>query len=181
MGDGGLALLGKRFVARGAFLSLERRYHLGHGRAWTARDIVLHPGSVAVVPWDGQRVHLLRQYRTAAGEALLELPAGKRDVPGEDAAAAAARECAEETGLRPRRLTLLHRAYLSPGFTDEMIWVFLAEGLDRVGASPQGLEERAATTVAFGLDAALEAAANGEIHDAKTILGLYALARHLGR
>ena len=181
MGPGAFPLLGRRFVARGAFLTLERSYHLGDGGKWTARDIVRHPGSVAVIPWDGTEVHLMRQYRAAVGAPLLELPAGKRDVPGEDPAETARRECVEEVGLLPRRLTLLHQAYTSPGFTDELTWVFLAEDLLPVAAAPQGLEETAATTVALSLDAALAALAAGEIRDAKTILGLYALARHLGR
>ena len=115
MGRGGFPLLGRRFVARGAFITLERCYHLGDGAAWTARDIVRHPGSVAVIPWDGRQVHLMRQYRAAVGAPLLELPAGKRDVPGEDPAETARRECVEEVGLLPGRLTLLHEAYTSPG------------------------------------------------------------------
>jgi ADP-ribose pyrophosphatase len=181
VGPGAFPLLGRRFVARGAFITLERSYHLGEGAKWTARDIVRHPGSVAVIPWDGREVHLMRQYRAAVGTPLLELPAGKRDVPGEDPTETARRECVEEVGLLPRRLTLLHQAYTSPGFTDELTWVFLAEDLLPVPASPQGIEEAAATTVAMSLDAALAALAAGEIRDAKTVLGLYALARHLGR
>lgn len=181
MAEPAFPLFGRRFVGRGAFLTLERRYHLGPEARWTARDVVRHPGSVALVPWDGEAVHLMRQYRSAVGEAVLELPAGKRDVPGEDPAATAERECAEELGLRPGRLTLLHRAYLSPGFTDEMIWIFLAEDLEAVPAAPQGLEEQAATPVALPLEAALAAVAGGEICDAKTILGLDSLARRLGR
>lgn len=174
-------MLGRRLVGRGAFLTMERNYHLGAGEAWTARDVVRHPGSVAVIPWDGRHVHLLRQYRAAVGAPLLELPAGKRDVPGEDPADTARRECVEEVGLRPGRLTLLHQAYTSPGFTDELTWVFLAEDLEAVPPDPQGIEEIAATTVPFSLEAALAALAEGGIRDAKTILGLYALARHLGR
>ena len=180
-GDGGFPLLGRRFVARGAFISLERSYHLGDGTRWTARDIVHHPGSVAVIPWDGRRLHLVRQYRAAVGSPLLELPAGKRDVPGEDPATTACRECVEEVGLLPGRVTLLHEAFTSPGFTDEMTHVFLAEDLERVPADPQGIEEAAATTEALTLEEALAAVTAGEIRDAKTILGIYALARRVLR
>jgi len=177
----GFPLLGRRFVARGAFITLERCYHLGDGTAWTARDIVRHPGSVAVIPWDGTEVHLMRQHRAALGGPLLELPAGKRDIPGEDPAETARRECVEEVGLLPGRLTLLHQAYTSPGFTDELTWVYLAEDLTRVPAAPQGIEEEAAATVSLTLEAALGALAAGAVRDAKTILGLYALARRVGR
>jgi 8-oxo-dGTP pyrophosphatase MutT (NUDIX family) len=181
VGQGGFPLFGRRFVARGAFITLERSYHLGEGSGWTARDIVRHPGSVAVIPWDGRHVHLVRQFRAAVGAELLELPAGKRDVPGEDPAETARRECVEEMGLLPQHLTLLHEAYTSPGFTDELTWVFLAEGLVPVAAAPQGIEEAAATTVSLTLEEALAAVAEGEIRDAKTILGLYALAGHVRR
>ena len=181
MPDTAFPLLGRRYLARGAFLDLERSYHLGRGTGWTARDVVHHPGSVAVVPWDGRHLHLLRQYRAAVQGPLLELPAGKRDVAGEDPAETARRECIEEMGLHPARVSLLHRAYTSPGFTDELTWIFLAEDLEEVPSDPQGLEEMAATRVAFTLEEALEAVAAGEIHDAKTIVGVYALARRLGR
>jgi 8-oxo-dGTP pyrophosphatase MutT (NUDIX family) len=179
--ESGFPLLGRRFVARGAFLSLERRYHLGPGATWTPRDIVHHPGSVAIIPWDGREVHLVRQYRAAVGAPLLELPAGKCDVPGEDPAETARRECVEEIGLLPRRLTLLHEAFTSPGFTDELARIFLAEDLEPVPAAPQGIEEAAATVVSLSLEAALEALSDGTIRDAKTILGIYALAEHLRR
>jgi len=181
VGRDGFPLLGRRFVARGAFITLERAYHLGDGSGWTVRDIVRHPGSVAVIPWDGGRVYLVRQFRAAVGAELLELPAGKRDIPGEDPAETARRECVEEVGLLPQRLTLLYEAYTSPGFTDELTWVFLAEGLLPVAAAPQGIEEAAAATVSLSLEEALTALGRGEIRDAKTILGLYALAGHVRR
>lgn len=181
MDETGFPLLGRRFLGWGAFLRMERSYHLGQGGSWTARDVVRHPGSVAVIPWDGHHVHLMRQYRAAVGGPVLELPAGKRDVAGEDPEATARRECVEEVGLRPGRLRLLHQAYTSPGFTDEMTWLFLAEDLEPVAAAPQGMEEAAAVTVSLTPEAALAALADGGVQDAKTILGLYALARHLGR
>lgn len=181
MAGEGFPLLGRRFVARGAFITLERGYYLGPGMDWTARDIVRHPGSVAIIPWDGREVHLIRQHRAATGGSLLELPAGKRDVSGEDPVETARRECVEEVGLLPGRLTLLHQAYTSPGFTDELTWLYLAEELSRVPGAPQGIEEEAATTVTLDLEAALEAVSAGAIRDAKTILGLYALARRVGR
>jgi ADP-ribose pyrophosphatase len=181
VGGAGFPLLGRRFIARGSFITVERCYYLGRGVRWTVRDIVRHPGSVAVIPWDGREVHLMRQHRAPVGGPLLELPAGKRDIPGEDPAETARRECVEEVGLLPGRLTLLHQAYTSPGFTDEITWIYLAEDLSRVPAAPQGMEEEAAVTVSLSLENALAALSAGEIRDAKTILGLYALARRVGR
>lgn len=170
--------VGVRRVARVGFLTLERAYHLTPD-GWTVRDVVRHPGSVVVIPWDGERVHLLRQHRPAVGTELLELPAGKLDVPGEDPAAAARRECVEEVGLEPGRLTLLHTCFTSPGFTDERSSIYLAEELIPRSADPQGPEERAATVVSLTvgeIDAALRANA---IHDATTLVGLQALLRTL--
>jgi ADP-ribose pyrophosphatase len=174
-------LLGRRFVARGRFITLERAYYLAEGGRWTAREIVRHPGSAAVVPWDGGRVHLVRQHRAAVGGTLLELPAGKLDVRGELPEEAARRECSEELGLRPGRLVLLHVGYTSPGFTDELTWIYLGESLVAAPAAPQGLEEAAAEVVSLSLDEVAAALADGTVRDAKTILGLCSLLRRLGR
>lgn len=174
------ALVGRRRVARTRFLTVERAYYTTPD-GWVVREIVRHPGSVVVVPWDGERVHMIRQVRVAVGRPLLELPAGKLDVDGETPEAAAARECAEEIGLRPGRLTPLHTAYTSPGFTDERCMIYLAEDLAPVGSDPQGAEEAAAEHVALTLEEAAAGLADGSITDATTLIGLYALLRRLGR
>ncbi len=172
-------LLGRRRLGRGRFLTFERSYHVAGDGAWMARDQVHHPGSAVVVPWDGERVHLISQFRAPAGRVLLELPAGKLDVAGEPPEATAARECAEELGLRPGKVTLLHRCYTSPGYTDEISWVYLAEDLEEVPAQPQGIEEVASTKVAMTLEEIARAFETGTIEDAKTILGIYALRSRL--
>ena len=179
-GDPGFALVGRRQVVRTRFLTVERAYY-STPDGWVVREIVRHPGSVVVVPWDGERVHMIRQMRVAVGEPLLELPAGKLDVGGEAPEAAAARECAEEIGLRPGRLTLLHTAHTSPGFTDERSLIYLAEDLAQTARDPQGAEEVAAERVALTPDEAAARIADGSITDATTLIGLYALLRRLGR
>lgn len=168
-------------MARGRFIALERAYYLADGARWTAREVIRHPGSAAVVPWDGRRVHLVRQHRAAVGGTLLELPAGKLDVPGEPPEHTARRECVEELGLRPGRLTLLHVGYTSPGFTDELTWIYLGEDLAVAPASPQGPEEAAAEVVTLSLDEVASALEDGVVRDAKTTLGLCSLLRRLGR
>jgi ADP-ribose pyrophosphatase len=175
------SLLGKRFVARGRFIALERSYYLADGGRWTARDVVRHPGSAAVVLWDGSRVHLVRQHRAPVGGTLLELPAGKLDVAGEAPEETARRESVEELGLLPGRLTLLHVGYTSPGFSDELTWIYLGEDLTPVPSSPQGPEEEAAEVVSLSLEEAERALTDCELQDAKTILGLCSLLRRLGR
>src|SRR5919201_1689916 len=92
------------------------------------REIVRHPGSVAIVPRDQEgRIVLVRQFRYVTGRELWEIPAGTMDKPGEDAAAAAVRELAEEARLRAGRWTVLGSAYLMPGYCDERMTFYLAE------------------------------------------------------
>jgi 8-oxo-dGTP pyrophosphatase MutT (NUDIX family) len=95
------------------------------------REIVTHPGSVAVVAFDGERLFLVRQPREAVNEAsLLELPAGKLDEEGEDPLDTAKRELAEEIGKSARKWRHLTTFYTSPGFAEEECHLFLATELD---------------------------------------------------
>lgn len=164
---------GERVYA-GRVLSLEvdRVRLAGGGEA--VREVVRHPGAAVVVPvLDDGRVVMVRQFRYAAGETLLELPAGKRDG-GEDPAACAARELAEETGLQAARLDYLTGFFTAPGFTDEFIHCFLACGLTpAVGAVRDADEEL--ELLAVTIDEARRLIASGEIRDAKTIIGLLLL------
>ena len=180
MDDHGFPLLGSRRLARTRFLTLDRTYRLAPAGGWIRREVVRHPGAAAVLPWDGERVHLIRQFRAAGGGELLEIPAGKLDVAGEDPATTAARECVEELGLRPGRVTLLHRCYLSPGFSDEICSIYLAEDLTGAPASPQGAEEAAATIVTLSAAEVRAGLASGLFADAKTIIGLSALLLRWG-
>ena len=94
------------------------------------REVVGHPGAVAVVAHDGERIYLVRQPREAVGDpALLELPAGKLDEEGEDVLATAKRELAEEIGKGARSWQHLTTFWSSPGFSDEEIHVYLATDL----------------------------------------------------
>jgi ADP-ribose pyrophosphatase len=94
------------------------------------REVVSHPGAVAVVAHDGEQLWLVRQPREAPNEpALLELPAGKLDEDGEDALATAKRELAEEIGKGAKTWRHLTTFYASPGFSDEQIHVYLATDL----------------------------------------------------
>lgn len=146
------------------------------------RTIVRHPGAVAVVPLhvDGS-VTLVEQYRPALDATLLELPAGTRDRPEEPEQRTAERELAEEAGLeagRWRHLTTFHNA---PGMSDEVITLFLAEQLREVAHDRQSVEEHHMTVVRLPLEAALTMVRDGTITDAKTIIGLLAIAPDHGR
>ena len=146
-----------------------------------ARDVVHHRGAVAVVAVDGDEVVLLRQYRTPVEHELLEIPAGTRDVGGEDPAGTARRELAEEAGLACDSLVLLGTFFNSPGFCDELSHVFLATGLSPVPRRPDGAEEEWMTIESVGLAEAAAMIDRGEIRDAKTIIGVLLAQRRLGR
>ena len=117
------------------------RWRLGDGEE-VEREVVGHPGAVAVVAHDGEQVYLVRQPREPVGDpALLELPAGKLDEEGEDALATAKRELAEEIGKGARSWQHLTTFWSSPGFSDEEIHVYLATDLYDEHAE-SGEEER---------------------------------------
>jgi ADP-ribose pyrophosphatase len=148
------------------------RYRHADGEVVT-RENVAHPGAVAIVPVDGRHVWLIRQPREICGErALLEVPAGKLDKPGEDLRAAAERELAEEIGKAASTWEHLKGIYTSPGFTDERIDVFLASDLRDVDRPPVEEDERI-EIVPWPLDRLDEAIA--ECEDAKSLIGLQLL------
>jgi ADP-ribose pyrophosphatase len=144
------------------------------------RDIVRHNGSIVILAIDedgrSPRVLLERQYRHAAGARLWELPAGSLE-PGENKLAAAKRELAEETGYTASRWQKALFFYVSPGFLDESMMVFLARGLEKGRAQPEE-DERIATRF-FPLSQAVRMAMTGKIKDAKTLASLLWLDRRL--
>jgi ADP-ribose pyrophosphatase len=145
------------------------------------RDVVHHPGAVAVVAVDGDEAVLVRQYRVPIQDVLLEIVAGKRDVHGEELEVTAHRELEEEIGFRAGSLELLTRFHNSPGFCDEMIHVFLATDLTPVPMRRDGAEEQAMTIERILLDDVPLLIASGELRDAKTIIGLTLARERLGR
>ncbi len=144
------------------------------------REVVKHPGAVVVAALTPARELLLvRQFRYPTGEVLLELPAGKLDA-GEPPLACAARELAEETGYRAGKMKLLFSFYTTPGFSDEVLHFVLAE--DLAPGPPASEWEEFVEVVTMPLEEALAKVFAGEIRDAKTILGIFALAlREAGR
>lgn len=142
------------------------------------RDVVHHPGAVAVVPVhpDGT-VNLVRQYRTPLQSDLLEIPAGKCDVDGEAPELTARRELAEEVGLATGRLVKLAEFYNSAGISDELSHVFLALDLSPVVTEAHGIEEEHMTIETVALADVPALVANGTLRDAKTIIGLLAALR----
>lgn len=152
----------------------------------STRDIAAHPGAVAVVAIDGEdRVLMVRQWRHAASGPLLEIPAGTLDRHPdgslEDPSIAAARELEEETGSRAASWRLLGSFYTAPGFTSELMYLYLATGL--TSSHADGLhpdEDEHLELVPIPFADAVSMAMAGEIHDAKSMVGLLMAARIRG-
>lgn len=143
----------------------------------TTREVVVHPGAVAILALtEDERVLLVRHYRYAAGETLLELPAGTRE-PDEEPAATARRELIEETGYAPGSLTQLCRFYTSPGYSTEEIALFRADDCRPVPHAPVPEESLVVVPTPRQEIPALLAPGTDQVHDAKTLIGLLWLLR----
>ncbi len=134
------------------------------------REIVRHPGAVAVLAVKDGRLLLVDQYRQAMARCELEIPAGKLEK-GENPLEAARRELQEETGYRCGKLTQLHSFYTSPGFADEIIHLYLAEELTEGEMSPD--EDEFLEVIEASFDEVQQYIEEGRIADAKTILAAY--------
>jgi len=145
--------------------------------ALAQRDVVEHPGAVAVVALDeAGQVLLIRQYRHPAGALLWEIPAGLRDVEGESLVATARRELLEEAGCRAEDWLVLADYFSSPGISTERIRIFLARDLTFVSENERGYvpeHEEAYLTVAWlPLEEAVRSAFCGDLHNGVAILGI---------
>jgi ADP-ribose pyrophosphatase len=174
--SGSFEALGGETVYRGRLVDvrIERFRHADGGEV--SREIVRHRGAVGIVANDGERVWLVRQPREAVGEPdLLEIPAGRLDVDGEEPLQAAQRELAEEIGRGAHSWEPILAYYTGAGFTDERVHLFYATDLypsqahsaedERIEIVPRPLGE---------LQLAID-----ECRDAKTLIGLLWLARRL--
>ena len=163
-------LLNSRIVHQGKVISLRLdTYKIGdHTKVY---EIIHHPGAVVLIPIDSKgRLLLVRQWRRAIQRYALELPAGTLDISGEDPLHCAQRELREETGFRAEKLTSLKGFYCTPGFCDEYLHLFLAEDLIH-DPLPQDDDEDI-ELITMELPAALHAIEEGEIFDAKSIVGI---------
>ena len=142
------------------------------------REVVHHHGSAVILPvFDDGTVALVRQYRHPAVRYLLEAPAGTL-AEGERPEDGAARELQEELGLTAARLEKLSEFFVSPGFCEEKMWVFLATELTEGKQNPE--EDEVLEVVRLPIDDALEMISSSEIQDAKTIIALMLAAPHVG-
>jgi len=163
-------ILNRDTVFSGRKIALEiHRVRDADGRE-TTREVVRHRGSVAILAEPAPGMILLENvWRYAVEGSLLELPAGTLEE-GEDPAACAIRELAEETGYRAAGVEPLLTVYTSPGFLDERITIYLATGLEPGEPAREAGEE--IETVLVPVDEALAMIADGRIRDGKTVCGI---------
>jgi ADP-ribose pyrophosphatase len=180
--DGGYRLVSSEPVYDGRVISLVLDTVAMPEGGDSVREVVRHPGAVAVVALDeAGDVVLLRQYRHPVGGYLWELPAGLRDADGEPPLQTAKRELAEEVQLAADRWSLLATYFSSPGFCDEQVQVYLAEGLSDVDR-PDGFtvehEELDLTVERVPLDEAVRRVLGGGIRNPAAVVGLLAADRY---
>ncbi|KGG81405.1 ADP-ribose pyrophosphatase [Caloranaerobacter azorensis H53214] len=140
-------------------------------KKYSKREIVEHPGAVAIIAiTDENELVLVKQFRKAVEKILLEIPAGKLEV-GEEPEECARRELLEETGFTAKEMKYLYEFYTSPGFCNEKMYLFLAKGLIKGESNPDNDEYIEVHTKK--VDELYDMVINGEILDSKTIIGIY--------
>ena len=177
VGDrGGARLLDRRRIFAGRLVTLEVDRIVEPSGLTVEREVLRHPGAAVLLPLTPERnVVLVRQYRYAVDEFLLEVPAGTID-PGERPEETARRELVEETGYFPRRLEKLAEFYPSPGVLEERMHLFAAVELEPRTGSPD--DDESLETVEIPFEQALDLQAGRDVRDAKTIIALSYLRSH---
>lgn len=165
-------------IWQGKFLTLrEDKVTLPNGHE-TIRYIIEHPGAVAIIPvTKSKEIVMVEQFRKPIERVLLELPAGKLEK-GEDPLISAQRELLEETGCVAGKIEKLGSFYSGPGFTDEILYLYLATDLEQQEACPD--EDEFVVVKTIPLDKALRMVEEGKICDGKTIIGILWADRILG-
>jgi ADP-ribose pyrophosphatase len=170
-------ILKSEVLYQGKVFQLQRDTVIEPGGVQAERDIIVHPGSVVVLPiFKDGRILLIRQYRHSVGEFLWELVAGRKE-PQESPMAGARRELLEETGYTAKRMRKLMRVVPTPGFVNEWMWIFAAEGLTEGAAQPE--EDEKITPRIFTVRQAEKMIERGTLRDAKSICGILYYLRFL--
>ncbi|RKD34553.1 NUDIX hydrolase [Thermohalobacter berrensis] len=146
-------------------------------KKYSKREIVEHPGAVGIVPiTENNEVVLVKQYRKAVEKVLYEIPAGKLEI-GEEPLNCAVRELKEETGIIADKMEFISEFYTTPGFCDEKIYLFIAQGLEEGKANPDNDEY--IDVVKLKINEVLSMINDGVILDSKTIIGILMAKRVL--
>jgi ADP-ribose pyrophosphatase len=170
--DTAFAKIGERTLATNGFLTMLEKSFRVNGVDYR-RTIVEHPGAVVIVPLlVDNRVVVVRQFRPSIEQHLIELPAGKCDVPGEDLLTTAERELQEECGLKADRLEIVGSFLNSPGFTNETTHVIVALGLSDAPVAPQSVEEEDMQVQTLNIGPLGEFSALQGLDDGKSIIAV---------
>jgi ADP-ribose pyrophosphatase len=164
--------ISKELIFKGKILNLEKyNVKLPNGNIST-REVVDHPGAVAVLPIDEEGyIYFVKQYRFPIREVLIEIPAGKFDSPNEDPLECGKRELEEETGLMAKEWIYLGYIYTTPGFSNEKIHLYAAKELHNVGSKPD--DDEFVEVVKIYSDNVEQMIKTGEIIDSKSICAFY--------
>lgn len=168
--------IGGEVLFKGRMLRVERDTVLLPNGIETSREVVRHPGAVGIVALKDQQLLLVRQYRYAIARETLEIPAGKLD-PLEPPLDCAVRELREETGYRGT-MELIGTFYTTPGFSDEVMHLFLARDLIWDPLTPDDDEFIEVERIPW--NEAVQRAQRNEFNDAKTILGILLVKGRIG-
>jgi len=136
------------------------------------RQVIVHPGAVAVVAVHEGHVVLVEQYRAPIDANLVEIPAGKLDIDGEPGEAAAGRELVEEVGLQPNSMTELGTFVTAAGFSDEVITIYFTDDCVDVGREVDGVEEAHSEILRVPLSE-IDEWMDSKLTDAKSLIGLF--------
>ena len=172
--------VGSETLFRGKIITVRRDTALLENGKTAAREVVEHPGGVAILPLEEDGTALtVRQFRYPFGRVIEEIPAGKLDGPGEDHRAAALRELSEEVGAEPVELIYLGELLASPGFCTEVLHMYLAKGLKHGRCHPDEDEFLEVERTPFA--ALFERVMAGELTDAKTVATVLKAREYLSR
>lgn len=162
------------------FRLLRRKVEIASGDTFE-RTYVSTPGAVATVAvTNDHQIVLVRQYRATFDDMVLEIPAGMRDVEGEEPEVTAVRELQEESGFKATQVTYMASMLSSPGVTDSTVEIFLATGLERGDAQPHGPEEDSMEIVVVPFTEALAMIDDGRLQDSKSVFGILLAAKRYG-
>ncbi len=174
-------ILAERLCYRGRKYTFVSRMMRFPGDKEGERDYLLHPGGAVAVPYTADGKFLcIRQYRFAVGSYIYEFPAGTLE-PGEDPEQTIRRELEEEIGMRGHRWDSLGQFYLAPGYSDEIMFAFLARDLEVLEHPPAQDDDEDITVVGFTLDELIELSQTSSEFDAKSIAAFYRAQQLLAR
>jgi len=173
--SGSFDVEGTETVFRSRVFSVERR-DVVKGSEHFSRDVAVHPGAVAVLALNERgEVGLIRQYRATFNRWMYEIPAGTRDVEGEEPLAAAQRELLEELGCAAQQWRLLGKFMNSPGWTNQVMWIYEATGLSFLARTPVGPEEESSTIHWMAPEELRDVLRAAEAADSTTVIALQRL------